>query len=70
MTAIYDLAPDALRAKVAEREQWAAEARAADWTEEAKMHERMAKLYRLRIEQMHREGADVCGNALEATSQP
>lgn len=56
MTAIYDLAPDALRVRIAEREQWATEAREADWAEEAKMHERMAELYRRRIRQL--EGSE------------
>lgn len=52
MTAIYELTIEQLRAKAAERDGWAAEARAADWIEEANMHERMAGLYRLRIRQL------------------
>ncbi|MGJ4851895.1 hypothetical protein ACH6CV_16785 [Bacillota bacterium Meth-B3] len=52
MTAIYDLTPDALRARIAERKQWAAEAREAGWHLEAEVHDRMAELYRLRVNQL------------------
>ncbi|MEA4899297.1 MAG: hypothetical protein VB067_14810 [Christensenellaceae bacterium] len=54
--AIYDLTTDTLHAKAAERDAWAAEARAAGRREESDLHERMAGLYRLRIRQL--EGDD------------
>lgn len=52
MTAIYDLTPDALRAKAAERDQLYQRAVASGHAREASAHWQMRELYRLRANQL------------------
>lgn len=60
MTAIYDLTPDALRAKADERDQLYQRAVASGHAREASAHWQMRELYLMRASQLERSDPCEC----------